>query len=98
MRGTLRALAILGVYVVGGAVGLVLAVVLTRAGRPWLARLALALAIAASTFATWYWWDLPDVLRDLRRQRGQCERCGYDLRATPGRCPECGHTATGAKS
>ena len=27
---------------------------------------------------------------DRRRERGECERCGYDLRGSI-RCPECGH-------
>jgi len=63
-------------------------------GQPWTARLAVALAMAFSTFLTWYWWDRPDGMSRLRRQRGQCLQCGYDLRGNvSGVCPECGGAA-----
>jgi hypothetical protein len=39
---------------------------------------------------TAFFASVPRAIRQHRRSRGCCERCGYDLRESPERCPECG--------
>jgi hypothetical protein len=52
---------------------------------------------AAGTPPLWWLLTLPRLLRRRRRERGLCERCGYDLRGSKeaGRCPECGTPMAG---
>jgi hypothetical protein len=35
-------------------------------------------------------YDRRRIKRELREDRGQCVKCGYDLRWSKDRCPECG--------
>lgn len=72
--------------VAGVAVGGVLLVVTSLVGE-----VAGFAVVALVILAFWYVGDRPELVRQCRRERGQCERCGYDLRGneTPV-CPECG--------
>jgi len=45
---------------------------------------AVLLLLVGLVAAIWAGW------RNVRKDEGVCERCGYDLRASRGRCPECG--------
>jgi hypothetical protein len=49
-----------------------------------------AVGISAMPAGMWYLLWRRRRRAELRMERGQCVRCGYDLRESPGRCPECG--------
>jgi hypothetical protein len=56
--------------------------------REWEVRVhgVLLMAVAFMPGIAWLTLALPAIVRDRRRARGACPRCGYDLRATPGQC------------
>ena len=57
-----------------------------------------AVLLCGSALAAVVWvWERKGELRRRWRQRGQCQRCGYDLRGNvSGVCPECGAATSNA--